>query len=419
MRALASVRTIGALPSGRRDGEFVVYDLATGQIQQRWQGPTGACGCLVFHPDGRQFAADNLTLNNAIRFWDADSGRLLGELPQRGPVESIAWNRDGTRLAVTLSQDPFIRLWDVPARKQVRLLEGHKNFGIHSVFHTANDLLASSGWEGMLRLWNPKTGKELLSLPGYVGQRFSRDGDRIFLMRRSPQIWEVADSREYRTFVSESIPGKQEPYDLSVSPDGHMVAAGMKDGTRIWDMASGRELAFLPTGFSYSCLIPAVRRPELSLVGMGSSVGPSGPTRSGKGVLRIGPPEPLLVGGVARVAQSQDGRTVAAIFNQQGAVVLNLDQPEWAQPVLPHSQAQFVSVSPDGRWVATGTHNGNGIKVWSVRDNKLERELLIKGSAIPMFSPDGRWLYTNCATERRLWKVGSWEPRPTPPAARG
>jgi eukaryotic-like serine/threonine-protein kinase len=400
---------------GRTSGEFVVHDLATGRVIQHWQGGVGGCRRLVFHPDGRQFAAANLT-NSGIRFWDVDSGRLLGSRPLIGAAESLAWNGDGAMLAATVTHDPLIRLWNVPSRNQAGLLEGHKNNGVKSVFHPINDLLVSSGWESMLRLWDPKTGKQLLTVPGILWRKFRRDGERILLVGKTAQIWEVADGREYRTFVDESRGGKQEPYDCSVSPDGRIVAAGMKDGTRIWDLSSGRELAYLPTGFTYKALF----HPSGDLLTCGDQGGgllrwPIRIDPEHPGTLRVGPAETLLRGRVARVAQSRDGRTIAAISNMDGAVLLNADDPEWTKPLLPHPLAQFISMSPDGQWIATGTHGGKGIRVWSVRDHKLEIELPATGGSLPVFSPDGRWLYTNCSAERRLWNVGSWRPGPTLP----
>jgi WD40 repeat protein len=54
-----------------------------------------------------------------------------------------------------------------------------------------------------------------------------------------------------------------------------------------------------------------------------------------------------------------------------------------------------------------------GLKVWSARDHKLERELLsIEGSATAAFSPDGRLLASCTMSECRLWSVGTWEPGP-------
>jgi WD40 repeat protein len=78
----------------------------------------------------------------------------------------------------------------------------------------------------------------------------------------------------------------------------------------------------------------------------------------------------------------------------------------------------FISGSPDGRWVATGTFEaGNSVRVWDRRSGKLEKDWPI-GDAEVAFSPDGRWLAAATGrlsadgAECRTWRVGSWEPGP-------
>jgi hypothetical protein len=55
------------------------------------------------------------------------------------------------------------------------------------------------------------------------------------------------------------------------------------------------------------------------------------------------------------------------------------------------------AVSPDGRWVATGSGEllqGSGAKVWNAATGKLEAEFPVGRMAPVWFSPDGRWLVT-------------------------
>src|SRR5262249_177803 len=67
------------------------------------------------------------------------------------------------------------------------------------------------------------------------------------------------------------------------------------------------------------------------------------------------------------------------------------------------------SVSPDGRWAATGAGGGQGIRICDARSGKLEKELL-RGQGItrPYFSPDGRWLMIVTGTEFGIWEPGTW-----------
>jgi len=266
----------------------------------------------------------------------------------------------------------------------------------------------------MLRLWDPRTRRQLLSMPcGVV--RFNRAGDRMLLLLKAPQIWELAEGREYRTFVGDPIRGKQYPYKPSVSPDGRLLAVGTENGTVIWEMATGNELAHLRTSGTYSVLFQPSGDLLTSSQILGLQRWPIRPVPDADGEYRIGPPEALVPGATDRVEQSKDGRTVVVAVSGAGGQVVDLDQPGVLKPLLPHDGANGISVSPDGQWAATGCHHGTGIKVWSVRQNKLERELPIEGRAGASFSPDGRWLATGSAAGHQLWKIGTWERGPPLP----
>jgi WD40 repeat protein len=90
--------------------------------------------------------------------------------------------------------------------------------------------------------------------------------------------------------------------------------------------------------------------------------------------------------------------------------VLHWDRPGKPVRLEPHDDARYVAVSPDGRWIATGTHGASAqLKVWEADTGRLVRDLPAEGMCVPSFSPDGRWL---AATGRgcRLWAVPSWQP---------
>jgi tetratricopeptide (TPR) repeat protein len=76
-----------------------------------------------------------------------------------------------------------------------------------------------------------------------------------------------------------------------------------------------------------------------------------------------------------------------------------------------HPNLERLDLSPDGRWVATGTWQGNGVKVWDARRGTLVREVAVQGSADVLFSPDGRWLVTASGDEYAIWDIGSWSRR--------
>jgi hypothetical protein len=82
--------------------------------------------------------------------------------------------------------------------------------------------------------------------------------------------------------------------------------------------------------------------------------------------------------------------------------------PERTIHVGPLDDCRYVAVSPDGQWLATGSHIGTkGAQVWRIRDGTKMAELPVDYGTGVEFSPDGRWLMTTNAP-CRVWAVGTW-----------
>src|SRR5262249_21863680 len=80
----------------------------------------------------------------------------------------------------------------------------------------------------------------------------------------------------------------------------------------------------------------------------------------------------------------------------------------------PREDVRSCAVSPDGDWVATGSHwntLGQGVTVFDARSGRDVKDFFVGGSCAVGFSPDDRWLLTT-GGRFRLWKVGTWEEGP-------
>jgi WD40 repeat protein len=86
-----------------------------------------------------------------------------------------------------------------------------------------------------------------------------------------------------------------------------------------------------------------------------------------------------------------------------------LDRSSPSEALAGHPCATTVAVSPDNRWLATGTWQGTGVRVWDLVTRNPVHTLPVEGNAVCAFSPDGRWLVTGSAREYRFWAVGSWQ----------
>jgi WD40 repeat protein len=129
------------------------------------------------------------------------------------------------------------------------------------------------------------------------------------------------------------------------------------------------------------------------------------------GRLRIGPPQKLaLPGSDCELSSSRDGRVLASA-QYDGGLALHSDRPGQPIKLGPHDDVRYVAVSPDGRLIATASHTGTQVKVWSSLSGKLEKDLPAEVAGIVGFSPDGKWLASSSGG-CRLWSVDGWKQGP-------
>jgi len=383
------------------DGALLVCELATGRPSRRWSLPTA--GDLEFRGDGAQIAVTYKDLKNAAcRILEVDTGRVVRSLPL--PISwraRVVWSPDGTTLA-TACDDAKVYLWDAVTGTAKARFEGSTNAGLHATFHPSGTLLASNGWENRLRLWDAILGRPVLSFSGSDIERsgFSQDGQIVVSLEDKLTTFEVDPAFEYRTFAHASDP----PVSLegaSIRRDGRLMAVGTNRGVVLWDLANGRELAFLPIGNAWRLMFEA----SGDLLTSGDAGVWRWPVRldPARGEFRIGPPTQLpLPARHGGIAEDRSARIVA-LANFRNVRVLT---PERTFSIGPLDDCRYVAVSPDGQWLATGSHI-RGAQVWRVRDAARMKELPIDDGTRVTFSPDGKWLMTTSAP-CRLWAVGTW-----------
>jgi serine/threonine protein kinase/WD40 repeat protein/tetratricopeptide (TPR) repeat protein len=389
---------------GRGDGQILVYDLATGECDRPWDG-TSLRG-LSFRPEGGQIAVVQHDEKNSIcSVVDAVSGRLVHSfpLPSR-PFEDVAWSPDLNTLAIACS-DRKIYLWDVATGARRATVDNPGIGGLRFTFHPAGTLLASNSWERVLRLWDPILGHSVLNLAGERGPgispEFSQDGRIVLLQEDKVVTYQVEPALEYRTLadVRSRLIGQSH---VSIHRNGRLMAVGTSQGVVLWDMLRGTELAFLPIGLANFQMFEASG--SLLTSGLMGVQRWRVDLNTGRGTCRIGPPAPLaLPAGTEDLDEDQSGRIVALAYHDRTFV----STPERAFELGPLDDVRGVAVSPDGQWLATGSHSGVGVQIWRVRDSTLVTNLAISEIGRVAFSPDGKWLMTK---ERpcRLWPVGTW-----------
>lgn len=401
--------------------QLLLFDLDTGKKLRSWKVPD-VVHSLAFNPDNRRLAVgyDGAQITS---IYAAASGENLADLPV-GPTGSqvVAWHPDGVRLAVG-SFDPRIQIWDVEKKFQVGSLVGHVQPVTNLSFHPGGELLASGGWEGVWRIWNPSSGRQLLQFSSYKPIGFSTDGRWFGAVGSGDtgRLLEATSTPEYRTIVS-SLGTERVYYRAgATSPDGRLFAFGMQDGVRIWDPSTWREMAFLPTGDTCSVIFPPGGREMLTCAcGLGGRLlrWPIQRSPDSPATIRLGPSiEIPLEAWPTRASLSQDGSTLAVVCEPQGSYLVDLATGSVRSPLLDHPAAGFVALSPNGQWMASsGWHSDRAI-LWNTASKKPVHEFVVGDMTNVSFTPDSRTLITSRGTELAFWDVASFKQTRTIPGA--
>src|SRR5262249_18447550 len=169
------------LATGQVDGSIGLYELRSARLLKSLAPGTSPRG-LRFHPAGRKLAVRR---DDAIQILDLD-GRPSGQPPSHpGRVTSTpVWHADGERLAVGYANG-LVQVWNARTGKLVAVCKGHRGEVLLVAFSHGGDLLASSSWDGTTRLWDPRTGRQLVVAGGFLDD-FGREGRCPGCEARSP-----------------------------------------------------------------------------------------------------------------------------------------------------------------------------------------------------------------------------------------
>jgi WD40 repeat protein len=163
----------------------------------------------------------------------------------------ITWSPDGRLLAST-GVDKTIRLWNTEIGEEIRTLTGHSS-GVNQVaWSPKGDVFASCSNDHSMRIWETSTGKLLWDLEhAHLGDipsiAWSPDG-QILASGSSDstiKLWQINDKRglQFLRMLEEHKDGVQY---VAWSPDGTKLASCAGDATiRIWDSISWRTLRTL------------------------------------------------------------------------------------------------------------------------------------------------------------------------------
>jgi WD40 repeat protein len=188
------------LASAGADGTLRVWDATTGALRHTLPGVRDYIYCLGFSPDGRRLTLAGLHMDLlkpvVVRVWDAATGRLLPTPSESFDFGTMAFHPTNQWLARSVAADIFIL--DITSGHELFRSRGHTETITSMAFSHDGRRLASAAHDGTIKLWDPVTGREILTLlhgkgDHVTGISFSPDGRQIVSTSKSGtvKVWDA------------------------------------------------------------------------------------------------------------------------------------------------------------------------------------------------------------------------------------
>jgi WD40 repeat protein/serine/threonine protein kinase len=399
------------LATGSRDHTIKLRDAGTGVATQTLDGGQHPVLAVAFTPDGQAIlTADS---EGWVKVWRLADGTVLRSW--RGhekPIHGLSVSADG-QLVATASEDATAKVWDLATGEERCTLTGYAGTVWCAAFAPAGapPLLAASDSQGLLKVWDVRTGTVVFSRQqrnASVAVSFSPDGQCLAVTGGSQvALLDVATWRQRGILQGHT----NSIMSMAFHPDSRHLATASYDCTvRVWDAATGRKVNSFRghTGAVFAVVFSGDGRRVIS----------AGADRTVKFWDATANQERRLLAGhegkVPGVAFSPDGGRLASVGWDRTVRLWRV--PGGGEPVTlegHRGNVDAVAFSPDGRLLATG--GPQTILLWDPASGRKVHELRTPGRVSRLaWRPDGHELavasfWTN--EDRALCsEVNFWDP---------
>jgi WD40 repeat protein len=198
-------------------GEVLISDAQSGEKVFSFRPDIGMVYGLAYSPDGHYLALSGT--EKRVQIWDTVTRREVWTLVgHQGAVTAVVFSPDGGTLA-SGDDGGRVILWDVGTGQQLRTIRAHVGaiYGLsygkdrHRLATASLDVMDNE--QGGVKLWDTRSGRQVLALPGQLTVAFSADGRRLAALEggsihtaREVRVWEVTDRESQRVRTGAVLP---------------------------------------------------------------------------------------------------------------------------------------------------------------------------------------------------------------------
>jgi WD40 repeat protein len=392
-------------------GKVRLWDASTGTAIAEWDVAKDQVTRIAFSPDGKTAALSYG--GNSIELWDVAGAKKLRVLQgHAGTVSNFAFDCDGKLLASGSCEDPNVRLWDVATGKQVRAFPVVDSYRLAAspgqqtalspgdvlgvAFSPDGKTLATCGNNSPIRFWDPATGKRLREAnvtqhaTSFTQLHYLPDGKRLASI--GPMTVRTLDA-ETGKMLRESKRANLNVGHLAVSPDGKVLATSWH-GSHTFDLWNAATLKPLHSFIGHRERVTALTfAKDGRTLFSASNTNPGNPIyewdlAACKPLREFGKPPS---GGASGLALSPDGRFLFACgFDiHQFDLATGKDVRAFKGHT---SHIESVSLSADGKTLASGCYYDHTLRLWDVPTGKERRNIELNQDypCAAVLSPDGK-----------------------------
>ncbi|MCO6458837.1 MAG: hypothetical protein J5I93_26315, partial [Pirellulaceae bacterium] len=228
---------------------IVVRELASGKVWHTLLGHEGPITSLAFSGDGTRIASGSA--DKTARIWDLrdakfpEVARFAGHSAE---VTAVAFNSDAAQV-LSGSADNTARLWNAADGQELMVFNGHTG-PVVAVAMPANNQPMTASADKTVRVWNPANGQAAANYaqPAAVtALALSRDSQRMAVATadNAVRILAAAGGGVQQTLAGHKLAATH----LAFSPDNSRLLSASSDGRLlVWDTADGRLLQGFENG---------------------------------------------------------------------------------------------------------------------------------------------------------------------------